>query len=341
MEKIKHLFISGILILLFGFVLCNFHNVSLASKLPKVCIEADTAHQKSKLKKAINLYSKCLNKEDLSKSNTVTIYYNRGNAYADMEQYTKAIEDYSKAIKINPKHAKSYNNRGHNFQELGKMNKAIKNYKKAIELDPKYKIAYNNLGEIYSNQDQDKQAIKYYNKAVELKPKTGQPLYNRGNAYYDLKNYKNAIEDFSKVIKIHPSYAFVYEKRAKSFKKTQNYDKAIEDYKKVVELNPNDASIYNSIAWIYATASNKNFRNGEKAVKYAEKARSIKEVGWILDTLAAAYAQNGEFSKAVETEKKAIELAKETDSSQDRIDTYTKCLKLYKQNKLYDSSKIN
>ena len=61
---------------------------------------------------------------------------NRGNAKAELKEYSEAIADYDKAIELDPKLAPAYYNRGITYRELGKEEEAKKDFKKAQELDP-------------------------------------------------------------------------------------------------------------------------------------------------------------------------------------------------------------
>ena len=58
----------------------------------------------------------------------------------------KAIDNYKKAIAINPNYAQAYNNLGIALQKLNKINEAVENYKKAIGIKNNIAEAYNNLG---------------------------------------------------------------------------------------------------------------------------------------------------------------------------------------------------
>ena len=76
-----------------------------------------------------------------------------GSAYklADAGKDKGAIEDYTRAIEIDPKDAAAYFNRGGSHSKLGDNEQAIEDYTRAIEIDPKYAAAYNNRGIAHRN----------------------------------------------------------------------------------------------------------------------------------------------------------------------------------------------
>jgi tetratricopeptide (TPR) repeat protein len=97
-----------------------------------------------------------------------------------------------------------------------------------------------------------------------------------------------------------------------------------------MRLQPENAKYYNNLAWALATCPDSKYRNGKEAVGNAKKACELDgEKTWqFLGTLAAAYAECGDFEKACETEGKAIDLADEKDKAECRSH-----LELYKQGK--------
>ena len=65
-------------------------------------------------------------------------------AYSDLGQYERAIQDYNKAIQLNPNYAEAYNNRGWAYYCLKQYGKALKDFEKALELNPNFTLAKNN-----------------------------------------------------------------------------------------------------------------------------------------------------------------------------------------------------
>ena len=93
---------------------------------------------------------------------------NRGVAYANLGDYRQAIEDFNRAIGINPGHAKVYNNRGNAYFALGNYKQAIEDYGRAIEIDPDYAEAYNNRAVVYLNQGDNISGCRDARKVCEL-----------------------------------------------------------------------------------------------------------------------------------------------------------------------------
>jgi len=85
----------------------------------------------------------------------------------------------------------------------------------------------------------------------------------------------------------------------------------IEQWETSLQIDPNDGNALNNLAWVVATYPNGAVRNGRRAVDSAEKAASLPSGNTpiVLRTLAAAYAESGDFARAAETAQRAIDLA--------------------------------
>jgi hypothetical protein len=114
------------------------------------------------------------------------------------------------------------------------------------------------------------------------------------------------------------------------------FDEAIIHHKQSLNIKPDNVVALNNLAWLMATQKNPEFRNPVQAVQLALRAceKTQYEKPEILDTLAVAYAAVGDFRKAIETEKKALELCQSPTQKKLKEDI-KKRLALYKNGKPY------
>ena len=138
------------------------------------------------------------------------LVFQKGNFLMMLDQMDEAIEAYSRAIKLNPNHAASYNNRGIAYKEKREHDCAIEDYDKAIELNPKLAQAYSNRGNVHREKGELDRAIADCNKAIELDPKLANAYNGRGAVYGGKGDLDNAIKDFTTVTRLKPDYADAY-----------------------------------------------------------------------------------------------------------------------------------
>lgn len=98
-----------------------------------------------------------------------------------------------------------------------------------------------------------------------------------------------------------------------------------------------NAEAYNSTAWFLATCKDLRYRDAEKALEYAQKAVAINRSASYLDTLAAAYAENGNFEKAVELETETYNMALDKNSgiSLEHLNSFKELIEVYRSRRTY------
>ena len=246
------------------------------------------------------------------------------------KDYSKAIVHFQKVIDLEPNHTKAYCRRGVAYFEKGQLDKAIADLDQAIRLDPKYDEAYNNRGSAYARKGELDKAIADFDQAIRFDPKYAEAYNNRGLAYFKKGQLDKAIADYNQAIRFDPKYTKAYNNRGHAYSLKGDYERAILDFDQAIKLNPDSPHAVNNLAWILATHPEPQIRDGAEAVGLAEKACELTDYKnpASLDTLAAAYAETGQFDKAVKTAAKAVQLARAAKSEkiaediQSRLDLY-------------------
>ena len=187
-----------------------------------------------------------LSSEITEKELHAELAFQHGNTLSMLGQQNMAVEAYSAAIELNPRHAHAYNNRGIALHVKGEYDSAIKDYAKAIELNPNYAGGYNNRGVTYGEINEYGRAIRDYQAAIKLDPKFTLAYNNLGVAYYERGNFDGAIENYNIMIKINPRLAEAYHNRGNSYLSKGKVEHAIKDYNRAIKLKPDYPVAYNS-----------------------------------------------------------------------------------------------
>jgi tetratricopeptide (TPR) repeat protein len=261
-----------------------------------------------------------------------------------------AIADYSAAIRLDPKLEKAWRRRGEIWFERREFDLAIADFTAAIAIDPRSVKAIYRRGLSRSEKKEFEKSIADFTEVIRLEPKHSEAYKHRGYAWERIQNDDQAIEDYTTTIGLPPSefslgirfgarnepqphtdisskrYAFLYGRRGALLEKRLEYEKASADYADSLRHDPKDRFANRQLAWLLATCPEARYRNGEKAVEHAVIA--CQQNHWReasdLDALAAAYAETGQFEKAVASQQRACKMAPGGDPSSDlsRLDLY-------------------
>ena len=124
----------------------------------------------------------------------------------DGKDWGRACELYAAALGVLP-HPWAYNNRGLARKQQGDLAGAIQDYDRAIELDPQDPTAYNNRGNVRAEQKDLAGAIQDYDRAIELDPQDPTAYNNRGGLYLELRAWERARSDYERRVALSPEDA--------------------------------------------------------------------------------------------------------------------------------------
>ena len=170
------------------------------------------------------------------------------------------------------------------------------------------------------------QSIDFYTREIRANPRAAHAFVRRGLIWEVKGERDRALADYDEAIRLDPK-AQTFLHRGHIRRDKGEHDKALDDYNEAVRLDGSSAAALNARAWLWATCPDEVFRDGKWAIESATLAcllTSWKEPN-CLGTLAAAYAEAGDFEKAVEWQEKANKRypdAKDKKAGEERLKLY-------------------
>jgi tetratricopeptide (TPR) repeat protein len=226
---------------------------------------------------------------------------------------TRALDDYDRAVQLDPTRWRAVHNRAVSYALSGEENYelALRDLNRTIELQPQFFKAWLNRAGIRCQLGQYDQALDDYAQALRLKPDDVLALRGRGDTYRRAGQLQRALTDFTRIVELAPGDASVRTDRAELYAQMGLWKEAADGYQKALQLDTDFGRAYLGVAWLMSTCPDERFRNPKLAVPAAEKAIELDgpRDHRYLDTLAAAYASAGMFDEAKEAAQRALEMA--------------------------------
>lgn len=212
------------------------------------------------------------------------------------------------------------NNLGYLCADRGELDKAISHFETALRIrsgkrDPHYDVGsafmQMNLANTLAQKGQSDEAMLHYNEAIKLQPYYADAYYNRGNVLFGKGRIDEAIADWEKTLQMQPSDASAHTGLGNALLQKGSLREAITHYEQALTLAPEDPHSRNNIAWVLATSSDASIRDAAKAIDLAHVAVALSggREPRFLRTLAAAYAESGQFSDALAVAQQAVAIA--------------------------------
>lgn len=237
-----------------------------------------------------------------------------GTAWVKKDQLVpleQAAAHFTEHIHRNPNSVWGYDMRGTVWKDQGEFDKAIKDFSMIIKYAPKDAWGYVARGSCHEARGELEAALKDYAVAIRLAPKSPVPYIYRATVWGERNDFDKAIEDYEQAIRLDPQHsATAHFNRGLLNQRWGRYKEALDDYAQTLQVEPEHAGALACRARIRATCPVDELRDGRRALEEAKQACESTHWGveaWI-DSLAAAYAETGDFEQAVKCQQKAIDL---------------------------------
>lgn len=227
------------------------------------------------------------------------VYNNLGILYNDIKDYKKSVENYLKAMELNPDEPFIYQNIGLVYQDLNELDKAIENGLKAINIRS-YPAAHYSLGQAYRKNKDYEKSIAQYKKAVELAPNFIDAWHGLAMCYYDANDLSEAEETYLKILSLDYSYAPAMTNLSVIYNQQGQFQKAIDMAQKTLRYDPENQYAKKQLQFAYSK-KDESKQNIDNFLVANSDAKTISKE-------AEEYFEHGKFAKAIPKYEEALKL---------------------------------
>jgi tetratricopeptide (TPR) repeat protein len=236
---------------------------------------------------------------------------NLGIALAKKGRVDEAIADFQAVLKYYPNDAKAHFNLGTALLKNGDSQSAIAAFEKALSIQSRYPSAHYSLGMTLDDSGRIDEAIAHYQEAVQEDPHFAEAYYLLGNDLFRTSRIDDAIAAYERALQSRRAYPEVENNIGLALLKANRPGEAIAHWEHAVANGSDFVPALNNLAWVLAAFPEASIRHGDKALRLADRANQLSgsKDPAVLRTLAAAYAENGRFTEAIETAESGLQLA--------------------------------
>jgi tetratricopeptide (TPR) repeat protein len=266
-------------------------------------------------------------------------YLNLGNALLQEGNSEPALADFREAVRLDPKMVGAYDLWGRALMSQGKPDEAANIYQQTLQHEPDAGVIHYDLALALQQMQRNAeasarvadsggktaeaqtdraqadifagQALQHYVKASRTGIDSAEFWTGYGQLLNEAGKFADAETALKRAVTEAPHSAKAHFQLALAESRLGNYAGTIAHYEKVLSLTPDDPQTLNALALVYTFATNSEVRSPKMAVALATRAcdATTSQNARFMDTLARAYAADGDFFQAITWEDKAIKRA--------------------------------
>jgi predicted Zn-dependent protease len=209
-------------------------------------------------------------------------------------------------------------------------------FRAALRLEPSNIFAMGNLASLFIKQKKYDDAQAQYAQIRRVRPDSAKLFREMARAYHEQGDRRREEECLLRAVELEPASVSLHYQLALNQQSLGKTEKAVKNYAAVLRLKPGDHEASNNLAWIYATHPDAGFRDGAKAVELLRPLVAAEDCDAdLVDTLAAAYAEAGQFDAALQTAENAVDRARGENKTPEAIADMQQRAALYKAHQPY------
>jgi tetratricopeptide (TPR) repeat protein len=241
-------------------------------------------------------------------------YMHRGRVKAEQKDFADALVDMNKALNLEPENVAARFFRARLHQQQGNKKEARDDLDVLLKSRPGMAAALELRAVVAAGSGDFQTAITDFEELLKLSPDNAELLTQIGLLYQADKKPTAAIEKFTQALEHDKKILFALRGRADSYLSVGKQAEAIADYEEAIKIDPKNSSVLNNLAWVLATSPEDKLRDAKRSIELATRACEVSEYkeAHILSTLAAGYAEAGQWDEALKWSRKAVEMGDES-----------------------------
>ena len=265
-------------------------------------------------------------------------HWNRGMIFYKRGQVDEAIAEYRVALARDPGYPQIYINLGTALIEKGQIQEAIGAFQQALALNPDSALAHHALGATLARTGQLDDAILQYRKALDIQPRDARVQFEFANLLLQSGKVDEAIAHYRTGLKLAPERGAFYHNLAIALIRKGEWAEAIAECQEGMRIDPGNLPLADALARLWATCPVATLRDGPAAVKLATRVEQASggKNPMFMDTLAAAYAEAGDFTNALAKARSGLELA----ADREQKATLEEHIRLYEANRPFHEAPL-
>lgn len=174
-------------------------------------------------------------------------FYNSGIFFFQNKQYDKAIENFQKALQVDPHLIYAYSYIGNAYQEKKQYEEAIAYYERAIGINPADPTAYINAGITFQNTEQLEKATEYFRKALDIAPHIEQIYEYLGFSLTNQGRLNDALNIYKSLLKINSNSVIALTKIGSVLKQQGQINESESYFRSAIKIQPDNPTPYQSL----------------------------------------------------------------------------------------------
>jgi tetratricopeptide (TPR) repeat protein len=233
------------------------------------------------------------------------------NRAVNLPEFVNVANDGIEEIKVPAVDAYKLMNQAYQLQKKNEISQAAELWKQALALDPNDARGHNDLAVNLYYLGDTEEAFEHLRQASRISPLLMEGHYNLGRFLLEQGHPDQALPELERTVALRPEYAPGEVALSKTYDALGEDAKALVHWRRTLALEPNNVTAHVGAARILASSPDDALRNGTEAMTLAEQANELTSGSdtHVLDTLAAAYAETGQFPQALATANRALTLA--------------------------------